>query len=372
MIAKIVALFILLAASGAVFGAPVQVREINAQDEAYLRKALPALFNPQPELSVMDEAIRVLMAKGTYENVFVERADAGYRLIGKSVRVVEAIEFRGPGQIDESELRDLTEIKIGERFDRKKAVAAAERIKNYYGEHGFFNAIVELGFEKTENKNMKLVFDIQEKAACRITGLSFETPNSDLKRKLDREFRRFSGRTLTTDRARRLMNGLNEFLIQERYLTAEVIGPEVEYNDSRTDALLKFEIREPFRFEFYFKGNRFNTITDIYRALDLRNKERKNVDPASEGAERLRRDYLSKGFSNIQIETRVDNPKDTFLKRVHYSINEGPRVKIRQIEVQGRISRPSSYYQDFILRNSSPLIGRGYFNRVDIENGFKT
>ena len=67
----------------------------------------------------------------------------------------------------------------------------------------------------------------------------------------------------------------------------------------------------------------------------------------------------------------MTNPKDTFLERVHYQITEGPRARIAAIVVQGRISRPAKYYQDFILDNSSDLVGKGYFNRLDVENGYK-
>jgi outer membrane protein assembly complex protein YaeT len=145
----------------------------------------------------------------------------------------------------------------------------------------------------------------------------------------------------------------------------------MKYNKDKSQALIEIEIKEPWRWEFYFSGNLNQSTADIYSALDLTNRERKNLDPASEGAERLRRSYLAKGFPNIQIETRIDNPKDTYLKRVYYKIEEGPKVRIARIDVQGRISRPSSYYEKFILQNSSRLVAKGFYNRSDLENGFR-
>ena len=78
------------------------------------------------------------MARGTYENVFVERGNGGFVITGKPLRTVEKVELRGVKKVSESELRELIELKPGERFDRKKAVSAGERMKTYYGEHGFF------------------------------------------------------------------------------------------------------------------------------------------------------------------------------------------------------------------------------------------
>ncbi|MBX3021948.1 MAG: BamA/TamA family outer membrane protein [Bdellovibrionales bacterium] len=371
---KSVGVLLALLFSVSAFAAPPLLRELNPKDDELLKKSLPSLFNGgTPELSVLDEAIRLLMAKGTYENVFVEkRKDGVYEIIGKPVRTVEAIEFTGTRRIEESELRDLLEIKIGERFDRKRAVASAEKMKTYYGENGFFNTIIEVTFDKLPSKNMKITYAIQEKEPCIISGLDFTTENKDLHVRLEARFRDVRKRRLTTDRARRLSNDLNEFLINSRYLTAEISGPEATYNKEKTKAYLKFEVREPYRWEFFLSGFRWpETETSMLQALDLRNRERKNVDPPGEGADRLRRYYLEKGFPNVQIETKVVNPPGTFLRRVYFTINEGARVRIKAIEVQGRISRSSKYYEKFILENSSPLIARGYYNRSDLEIGFK-
>lgn len=354
------------------WAAGVVLRELNPKDDELLRKQLPALFQPGVDQATLDDAIRLLVERGTYENVFVEkRADGGYDIIGKPVRTVEAIELRGVSNVEEKELRDLIDYKTGERFDRKRAVAAGEKMKQFYGEAGYFNTVIEVSFDKMPSKNIKVVYAIQEKEPCLITGLEFQTANVDLKARLESRFRNLRRRKLTTDRARRLINDLNEFLVNERYLAAEVLGPDASYNPEKTRAQLKFEIREPYRWEFYFSGFKFMTQADLWRAMDLHNRERKNVEPAPEGAERMRRAYLEKGFPNVQIDTKVVNPPGTYLRRVYYTITENPRVRLKAIEVSGRISRASSYYQDFIIQNSSPLIAKGYYNRADLESGFK-
>lgn len=347
-------------------------RDLNGQDEQQLKTALPHLMDPSVQLATLDEAIRWLMARGTYENAFVERnEDGNYLISGKSLRTVQTIHFKGVNAVRESDLRALLEFKVGDRFDRKKAVMAGERMKNFYGESGFFNTIIELNFEKTDSKDVRLVFEIQELQPCRIKTLIFNTPNTDLKAALDQKFRSYTQKPLTSDRIRQLQQDMNEYLIENRYLAAEVIGPDAKYNFKKTEAYLQFEVREPQKWEFYFQGNEFFTTADVYRSLDLRNRDRKSVEPATEGAERLRRSYVEKGFPNAQIETRVDVIPDSYLRRVRYAINEGPRVRIDGIQVEGRVSRPSRYYQDFILENSSDLVDSGFYNRQALENGFK-
>ncbi len=366
---RLIGIFILILFESA-WAAPALV-DILKEDEDQLRKTLPRLFSESTDLATYDQALKALMKTGHYENVFVESSDGKYRLLGKRLRVVEKIEFKGISEGDEDELRDLIQIEIGERFDRKKAVTGGEKIKEYYGERGFFNTIVEIEFPKTKDNNIIIQYTIQESKPCRIAGIAFNTPNVDLKKALDSRFRRLLGRNLTTQRMERFVNGLRGFLIDRRYLAVEVIGPEVKYNKEKTQALIEFEIKDPFRWEFYFSGYQAERLVDLYRAMDLHNRERRNIDPASEGSERLRRHYVNKGYPDVEIKTKVVNPPGSFLKRVYYSIKEGHRVKIARIEVQGRISRPARYYQDFVLHNSSELVADGYFNRADLENGFK-
>lgn len=350
---------------------PLPLVDVRPEDESLLRKGLPELFSEEADLAVFDEALKLLLKTGRYENLYVEERGGRLQLTGKPLRTVDLVQIIGARELEESVLRELTEIKLGERFDRKKAVTGGERIKNYYGEKGFFNAVVEIDFQTTDSRNLIVKYTIQENRPCEIAGVSVNTPNVDLRRGLESHFKKLLKRNLTLERTQRFMSDLNEFLIENRYLSTEVLGPEVKYNKDRTQALIQLEIRDPYRWEFYFNGNQIESETDLYKALDLKNKERKNLEPANEGAERLRRHYLAKGFPNVHVETKIVNPRDTYLNRVYYTIKEGPKVKITRIEVQGRISRASKYYQDFILSNSSPLVERGYYNRNDLENGFK-
>lgn len=349
----------------------LELVDIAPADLQDLRQNLPQLFT-DPTLETMDEAVRALMLEGRYENVVIERrGEDSFAIVARPLRLVEEVKFTGNKSFNSGELRDLVDIRAGDRFERKKAVSAGEKIKQFYGENGFFNAMVELSFLKSEKNNMVLSFDIKELSTTRIERIDLETANPFLKKRLFGKIRNRLQKPLTVERVRGLMNEINSFLIENRYLVAEVSGPNPRYNTDKTEAYLQIEIREPYRWEFFFDGHKYETLAGLYRALDFRNHERKNLEPASEGAERLKQHYLAIGFANIQVETQVRVIDESWLKRVTYTLQEGPRVKIDRLEVQGRISRPSKYYADFVRDNSTDLISRGYYNRQDLEVGFK-
>lgn len=348
----------------------VKLVDVYEQDQEQLQKEVPGLFSGTPTLAELDQALKLLLATSQYENVHVEQLDNGsYQLAAKPIRIVEKVVFKGNSSFSSSELRELIEIKAGDRFERRKAVAAGEKLKEHYGQNGFFNTIIDLNFIKGQNQNIILNFEIKELTSCRIQTVEIETENLELKARLEKKFSNRQGKMLTIERAQKLNEDLNEFLMDNRYLVAEVVGPNVRYNTEKTEAYLSYEIRDADRWEFYFEGNQYNSVTALYRALDLKNRERKNIDPASEGAERIKRLYLSQGFPVVQVEPQVRVFE--FLKRVTYKITEGQRVQIQRMEIQGRISREAKYYYKFIRDNSSELVSRGYYNRQDLELGFK-
>lgn len=353
-----------------VFG--LELREIAQKDAIQLRTEMPQLFSGPIQQWQVDDAIRFIMKNGNYEVVTFEATSNGdFVIIGRPLRVVEEIEIEGQAIFSKTKLIELLDIPIGSKFDRKRAIAGAERLKAYYGENGYFNTVINLSFPKSPNLNIILRLDIRENEPCRVATLEFNADNPILKRRLKYSVGRYLNRPLTENLIAQINKQTYDYFIDRRFLTAELVGPEIKYNDDKSKAFLSYQVKEPYRWEFFFEGNTFDSFLDIYRAMDWSNHERKNVEPGAEGAERIKRDYLAKGFPQVSVdfETEVDQPQ--FLKKVFYTINEGFRVRLKRLEIQGRVSRPAEYYSDFIINNSSDLIQRGYYNRQDLDLGFK-
>jgi outer membrane protein assembly factor BamA len=99
--------------------ASVTLKDIQAKDAERLKKELPALFSGSAGQTEMDEAIHVLMTGTGYENIFVYRTAPGhFEITGKPLRTVEEIRFTGRSEASESDLNELLQLTVGERFDR--------------------------------------------------------------------------------------------------------------------------------------------------------------------------------------------------------------------------------------------------------------
>lgn len=350
----------------------LELRDVPRSDLQKLRQEMPLLFSGPPTQALLDDAIRFLMKTGSYEFVSFERkANGEYVIAGRPLRTIEAIEFVGQDAFSRSKLLEVIELQPGDKFDLKKATAAGDKLKTFYGESGYFNSVISLSFPKAADQNVILHFEIQENLPCRILGIDLKTDNPVLKRRLLGMLHGYIDEPLTDKLLQSLIKKATNYFIDHRYLTAELLGPEIRYNDDKSAAYIAFEVKEPYRWEFFFDGNVFDSQLDVFRAMNWDNRDRKNVEPASEGAERIRRDYIGKGFAQAQVEFQVDTDEGQYLKKVFYEIREGFRVRLKSLEIQGRISRAPSYYSNFITSNSSDLIERGYYNRQDLEDGFK-
>jgi outer membrane protein assembly complex protein YaeT len=71
----------------------------------------------------------------------------------------------------------------------------------------------------------------------------------------------------------------------------------------------------------------------------------------------------------VRFATTVSN--QDFLKTIHLDIDEGPQIRIKKIDVVGKLTKPEKYYSKFIRENSSEAIEDGYYVKADIDTGLK-
>ncbi|MGE3386485.1 MAG: outer membrane protein assembly factor, partial [Bdellovibrionales bacterium] len=176
---------------------------------------------------------------------------------------------------------------------------------------------------------------------------------------------------LTMDSVASLRKKIETFLKEHRFLRSELLGPEAKYSDDKLQAQLSFRISEPYSYEFTVDGAKQMTPPDAYRALSADTIERGTSDPAAEAVDRLRQAYLKLGYPNVDVQSKVTEIPERFLRRVRILITENQRVRVREILISGRVSRPNSYYEKFLRNNSSDLIKRGFYNRQDLELGYE-
>ncbi len=345
-----------------------QFEGIPPELQQELKIWIPEIFEAQPQAEFLDDGVRYLMKNGKFEYVTVEKNPNGsvvYR--GRPLRFIQSVTITGNKAISTSDINQTLGLEPNQRFERKRALSLAEKIKNQYRDRGFFSTQIEVKFESKEVDQVQIQYIIQENAPCEIKSIQFVTDNKILEKRLKDKLRGFIGRKLTADSIESINKRIRSYFIDSRFLTAEVINAKTNYSDDRKAADLIFEIQDPYQYVFVYSGQKTETDLGIYRILDLSNQERRTIDPAAEAAERVRRYYISNGFPYVEVRTKSETDPKSFEKAIHIYINEKSKVALKAIVIEGRISRPPQYYINKILERSSETVRLGYYVRQDLE-----
>ena len=349
-------------------GAVPQFEGIPPQSQQELKNWMPAVFENQPSAESLDDAVRFLMKNGKFEYITVDKNSNGSIVFrGRPLRFIQSVKIEGNDTLSTGDIQKLLNLEPGQRFERKRALSLAEKIKNQYRERGFFSTQIEVKFESKEIDQVQIQYRIQENAPCEVTDIQYITDNKILENRLKSRTKNYIGKTLTAESIDSINKKIRAYFINARYLTAEIVNAKTIYSDDRKAATLVFEVQDPYQYVFIYSGEKAETELGIYRILDLSNQERRTIDPAAEAAERIRRYYIANGFPYIEVKTQSTTDTANFEKIIHISINERTKVVLKNIVVEGRISRPPAYYAEKILERSSDTVKLGYYVRQDLE-----
>ncbi len=352
--------------------AHVRFEGVTKADRIFLEQKIPALATPHPTVSALDEAIRDLMETNQYQTVSVFKSDSGaYTLVGLILRRIGAIEVGGNRAISKTDILHALGLKIGMRLDTVRLENAIEKVKELYGKRGYFNAIVGFSFAYINPTEVKLLVSVRERPPCIITDVHFLSSNSHLNKKLRHIIRDDINRPFAENTVLNIENDVNDYLRGHRFINAVLSEKNVNYNAGHTTAVLNYEISDPYSYQLFIYGTKYYTDRDVIRDLHLGSFTRGSHDPALDITNEIRANYVRTGFPNVKIRTRQRVFKHPMIKRLIIHIKEGSRVAIDKIEILGRISRPAQYYASFIESHSSSIVSRGYYVKVDLDNGFK-
>ena len=340
-----------------------------------LRKKFPFVFEREVTLAEIDQIVRYLVQTGNFATVeALERETAtGERetvISATLLRRIHNIEVVGGDAISKSDILRVLDIAKGQVFERKHLLTTAEELRQLYENMGYHNAKVEIDFTLPNDSEVGIIVTITEGEPVRISDVVVEAGEPNLTNRLTRMARYLKNRILTEDELLEFQKYISEYLSSNRYLTARLGSPQISYSPDRHFAKVIYSVENPWKFEFNFEGNSYFSNARLIQYIE-EEKLAGSSNPGPDIAEKIRRVYQSVGFANVEVSYTQNLIDSSRRLQLRFRIKENPRVRIKRIEVTGNISRPENYYTSFIKASSSDLIGNGYYNRKDIEEGVK-
>ena len=371
----IISIFLCLLPAFAAGGHLLRFTGVSLSQGRVLQTKFPFVFEREVTLPEVDDVVRYLMKTGLYSNVEVvsrQLADGPeLLLVATALRKVKTITFTGNKAMSARDIRQILQIEEGEVFERKLLIEAVRVLQCEYRKRGFRSMNAEVEFETPNETEVNLKIAVEEGAPTIVDRIQVDASNPEVTRRVERMTKNLVGKALSEDDLQSIVREISDDLRKNRFLTARVVEPQAIFDEQQSRVRLVFTVESSWRYQFRFDGNNSYDDSTLIRNMNLDQLIGTVTTPVPELAERLRRFYQTNGFAHMKVDTNEKTFEATFLKELQFKIDEGPRVRVKKIEITGNISRQPSYYARFISSSSADVIGEGYYNRKDIEDGIK-
>ncbi len=333
-------------------------------------KESKSISNSKINLPFLDELIQYLITEMQFSRVSAEETSPQkYKIYYQLTKKIQKIEISGNRSTSSSELRNEFAISEKTIFDKNAIIEGAEKIRQYYNEKGFPDAKVELSLSEPNKAFVEIGIRIIEGPQQKIKTVEFICPNLALVQLLKRKSKSYSNEPLTAKVMQQLKKDLMKALSENNYFRTDLLEPElVQASDKKSYSLI---YRLPFydKYKLEFDGNISISARALESAMDIENYHTANPQIAAELGSRIKNHYLSQGYARAEIKESETVNEKAFLRTIKFSVQEGPRIKIKSIEFFSRNQDSHQSYRDFIFTNGGEVLAEGYYVREELDHG---
>ena len=327
----------------------------------------------------IDQSIRSLFATGLFSDVRIDREGAGVVITVVENPVVNQVAFEGNREVDKATLTNEVQIKPRSIFTRAKAQADVQRILDVYRRQGRFAASVEPKIIELDSNRVNVVFEINEGGATKVQAINIignkafsDSQLRDIITTTQSGLFDFLKGTNVYDPDRLALDRelMRQYYMKNGYADARIVSAGAELARDGSGFNITYVVDEGELFTF---GK-----IDIESSLA-------NVDPKSlygellttPGAtfdqsamdrtiERITLAVSEQGFAFARVRPRAAREPGTRSINVTYVIDQGPRIYIERINVNGNLRT-----HDYVVRREFRLAEGDAYNPLLVDKAKK-
>jgi outer membrane protein insertion porin family len=340
--------------------------------------------------------VELLFKMGFFDDVKIEAEDfeGGLRLIYVVTEKpsIRSIEIVGAKEIEEKDVRERIDVAPGTVFEPQALGRNADKIRAYYEGEGFYTAQVEGKFEKVSDREVDLVFTIDEGAKFFVREIMFagnkEISAGTIRGVMATKERFFiplirSG-VLKRPDLDQDVERIKALYLDRGYLQAKVAEPQIRIDKAANRLDIVVQIEEGPRFRtgtVNLKGSTIFTPEELLASLKLPKEEFFSREVLRKDLLTLSGKYSELGyvFADVVPVTRVQ-AEETIVD-VTFDITEGRKAYVERIEIRGNTKTRDKVirrqvelaegdeYNGKLLQEAREALNRlGYFESVDIKS----
>ncbi|MEM9840028.1 MAG: outer membrane protein assembly factor BamA [Pseudomonadota bacterium] len=355
----------------------ISVRGNQRIESETLRSYLPVEAGMFVDQLTIDSALKSLFATGLFEDAQInfDGRRGVLEVVVQENPIVNRIVFIGNKRTDEDKFTEEIELEPRAVYTRAKAQADAQRIIEVYRRSGRFGATVTPKIKRLAQNRVDVVYEIDEGPKTGVKSISF-LGNEAFS---DAELR---GAILTApskwwnilesndnydpDRLEYDRELLRQFYSKNGYADFSVTSAVAELTPDRNDFIITFEVDEGPLYKFG-KVDVNTTLSKLpgyaLRArIPIREGTTFNSELMEKAEEALTFATGVAGYAFVDVNPRLDRNPETKTVDVTFDVNEGPRVYVEEINING-----NTQTLDHVIRREMRIIEGDAFNRVLID-----
>lgn len=341
----------------------------------------------------IDRSLKSLFATGLFADVTMRRQGEALIVTVIENPVINRIAFEGNTKLKDDDLSIEISLRPRVIYTRSKVQNDVKRILTLYRRKGRFAATVEPKVIQLEQNRVDLVFEINEGKWTEVRNIRFignrDFSDSRLREVIrtreTRWYRFFSSDdNYDPDRLALDRELLRRFYLSDGYADFRVVSAVAELTPDRKDFFITFMVDEGKRYTFG-KIETDIRLTDlkpenVSESIDIESGDWYDAEMVETTIDKLTNDIGTQGFAFVDIRPRINRNRENRTVDVTFEINEGPRVFVDRIDVEGnvrtadevirrefRLVEGDAFNPSKLRRSKQRLQNLDYFETVEVE-----
>ena len=371
----------------------IRVEGTQRVEEETVRAYMVVREGMVDDVDLVDQSVKTLFASGLFSDVTIRRSEGGLVVSVVENPIVNRVSFEGNGAINDDTLTKEAELRPRLVYTRARVQDDVERFIEIYRQSGYFAARIEPKVVQLPQNRVDVIFEINEGPITGIRSINFvgnkafddDRLREEIITSETRWWRFFaSSDNYDPDRLNYDRQQLRRFYLSKGYADFRVVSSSAELTRNGEEFFVTFNIEEGELFMFAESGIKSTVetidIETLQAAIDHAEGDRYDIRKIEDTEDALTKLLGEKGFAFADIRARTRRDRENNLIRVEYVIEEGPRVYVERININGndrthdevlrreiRISEGDAFNRVLLERSRRNLRALGFFSSVDIE-----
>ncbi len=371
----------------------IRVEGTQRVEEETVRAYMVVSEGMVDDVDMVDRSVKTLFGSGLFSDVTIRRSEGGLIVSVVENPIVNRVSFEGNSAINDDTMKNEAELRPRQVYTRARVQDDVERFIEIYRQSGYFASRIEPKVIQLPQNRVDVIFEINEGPVTGIRSINFvgnkafddDRLREEIITSETRWWRFFSSTdSYDPDRLNFDRQRLRRFYLSKGYADFRVISSSAELTRNGEEFFVTFNIEEGELFTF--GESRINSTVEtidneaLEAAIDHAEGERYDLRKIEDTEDALTKLLGENGFAFADIRARTRRDRENNLIRVEYVIEEGPRVYVERININGndrthdevlrreiRISEGDAFNRVLLERSRRNLRALGYFSSVDIE-----